>query len=136
MVAVTAAAAAAQPAPAAAATAQLVCASRPGERQTRSAGVTLVTVLGAAVCEQGKTWGYDTTGIWVSDGCSAVFAAAPLKASRGSFGPAGFNLADTDAGAVNLKLMAYVRYLNQQGIDESYTDSFGNVKTVDPRQDV
>ena len=140
MVAVTAAAAAAQPAPASTATAQLVCASRPGERQTcaadTSAGVTLVTVLGAAVCERGKTWDYDATGIWVSEGCSAVFAAAPPKASRGSFGPAGFKLADTDAGDVNLKLMAYVRYLNQQGIDESYTDSFGNVKTVDPRQDL
>ena len=81
------------------ATSQLVCASRPGERQTyaadTSAGVTLVTVLGAAVCEKGKTWDYDAAGIWVSDGCSAVFAAAPPKASRGSFGPAGFKLADT-----------------------------------------
>jgi hypothetical protein len=140
MMTVTAAAAAAQPAPASTTTSQLVCASRPGERQTcaadTSAGVTLVTVLGAAVCERGKTWDYDAAGIWVSEGCSAVFAAAPPKASRGSFGPAGFKLADTDAGDANLKLMAYVRYLNQQGIDESYTDSFGHVKTVDPRHDV
>ena len=58
ILAVTATAAAAQTPPASTATAQLVCASRPGERQTcaadTSAGVTLVTVLGAAVCEQAR----------------------------------------------------------------------------------
>ena len=118
----------------------LVCAARPGERRTcaadTSAGVTLVTVVGSAVCERGKTWDYDEDGIWVSDGCSAVFSVAAPRSSIGTLTPAGFKLADSDQGDLNLKLMTYVRYLNQGGFDESYTDAFGNVKTVDPRQDI
>jgi hypothetical protein len=121
-------------------TTSLVCASRAGERQTCAAdtskGVTLVTVLGTAVCEEGKTWGYDEQGIWVSDGCSAVFSAAPAKTPVGSYTPAGFKVADSSQGDLNIKLMTYVRYLNQEGFDESYTDAFGNVKTVDARNDI
>jgi len=30
-----------------------------------------VTSTGPTACLLGKTWGYDDTGIWVSDGCSA-----------------------------------------------------------------
>jgi hypothetical protein len=138
--AVTTPAVAAQPAASPPPTTSLVCAARAGERQTcaadTSAGVTLVTVLGTGTCERGKTWDYDAAGIWVSDGCAAVFAVVAAKPPSGVFSPAGFRLADTTMGDLNFKLMAYVRYLNQQGIDESFTDSFGNVKAVDPRQDV
>ena len=38
-----------------------------------SAGVLLVDSTGAAACLLGKTWGYDDTGIWVSDGCGGEF---------------------------------------------------------------
>ncbi len=63
-------------------------------------------------------------------------APAPA-AGPGSFSPAtGFKLADSEYGDLNLKLFTYVRYLNQQGLDESYTDSFGTVKTINPRQDI
>ena len=55
------------------------CQSQPGERQhcsaDTSAGVALVSSSGAAPCLLGKTWGYDDTGIWVSDGCSGEFVA-------------------------------------------------------------
>jgi hypothetical protein len=55
------------------------CASQPGERQhctaDTSAGVALVNASGAAPCLLGKTWGYDDTGIWVSDGCGGEFVA-------------------------------------------------------------
>lgn len=50
--------------------------------------------------------------------------------------PAGFKLADTSQGDLNFKLMTYVRYLNQQGLDETFTDAFGNVKTIRRRQDL
>src|SRR5262245_56792129 len=36
-----------------------------------SSGVALVKSEGEAPCLLGKTWGYDDTGIWVADGCSA-----------------------------------------------------------------
>jgi len=35
-----------------------------------------------------------------------------------------------------MRLMSYVRYLNQKGLDPSYTDFFGNVHAVDQREDI
>src|SRR5262245_15638637 len=55
------------------------CASAIGGRThcpaDTSQGVALLRSEGEAACLLGKTWGYDDTGIWVSDGCAAVFAA-------------------------------------------------------------
>src|SRR6185503_8779241 len=60
---------------------RISCQSPAGDRQhcpaDVSSGVALVTSTGAAPCLLGKTWGYDDTGIWVSDGCSADFIAGP-----------------------------------------------------------
>jgi len=54
----------------------------------------------------------------------------------GSYTPnLGFKLVDTEYGDVNLSIYTYVRYLNQLGLDNSYTDAFGNVKEVQNRQD-
>src|SRR5215218_2005694 len=47
----------------------------------------------------------------------------------------GYKLADTEYGDINVSIYTYVRYLNQLGLDESYTDAFGNVKGVQRRQD-
>lgn len=128
----------AQTTPAPPAQTQIVCGSKPGERQTcaasTGAGVTLVSVLGSAVCERGRTWDYDAAGIWVSDGCTAVFSV-PRPEPPDRYGPEGFRLAEAGMGSVNFKLLSYVRYLNQQGLDATYTDSFGTVKPIDRRQD-
>ena len=35
-----------------------------------------------------------------------------------------------------VRLFSYVRYLNQKGLDASYTDAFGDVHPVSQRQDV
>jgi hypothetical protein len=66
------------------------CSSKAGDRTEcpadTSAGVVLVRSSGTAACLLGKTWGYDQTSIWVSDGCSGDFATrqatpqAPAKA--------------------------------------------------------
>ena len=48
----------------------------------------------------------------------------------------GFKIVDTEYGDINLSIYTYVRYLNQLGLDHTYTDSFGNVKNVQRRQDV
>ena len=62
-------------APVAAAT--VTCASKPGERSSCAAdtsrGVVLLRSMGEAPCLLGRTWGYDQTSVWVSDGCSAEF---------------------------------------------------------------
>ncbi|HEY0461364.1 MAG TPA: hypothetical protein VGC97_19675 [Pyrinomonadaceae bacterium] len=57
--------------------------------------------------------------------------------SWGTYTPnLGFKLVDTKYGDVNLSIYTYVRYLNQLGLDGNYTDAFGNIKSVQRRQDV
>jgi hypothetical protein len=54
----------------------------------------------------------------------------------GSYTPnLGFKLADTEYGDLNVSIYTYVRYLNQLGLDSTYTDAFGNEKSVQRRQD-
>jgi len=48
----------------------------------------------------------------------------------------GYKIVDTEYGDMNVSIYTYVRYLNQLGLDDSYTDAFGNNKTVQRRQDV
>jgi len=112
-----------------------------------SAGVALLQSRGEAACLLGRTWGYEDKNIWVTDGCTADFLAAQLgeqgeiKAAPPSSSPeyvpnAGFMLYEGENGQIYMRLMTYVRYLNQGGLDDSYNDFFGNTKTVDTRQDV
>jgi hypothetical protein len=49
---------------------------------------------------------------------------------------AGFRLADTENGTLNFRIYAYIRYLNQLGLDETYTDAFGDTTTLDRRNDI
>ena len=48
----------------------------------------------------------------------------------------GYQIVNTEYGDVNLSIYTYARYLNQLGLDGSYTDAFGNVKSVQRRQDI
>ena len=120
----------------------VVCASKPGERQScaanTGAGVTLLRETGSLACVLGVTWGYDQQSIWVTDGCSAQFALGKAKRdSWGTFTPGtGFKVVNTDKGDLNFSLYTYVRYLNQKGLDPTYTDAYGNTVPVQQRQDV
>lgn len=59
------------------------------------------------------------------------------KSSFGTYTPgAGFRVADTDKGTLNIKVFTYIRYLNQLGLDTSFTDAFGNTKSINRRQDI
>ncbi len=118
----------------------VVCASQRGERQTCAAdtrsGVTLVTSLGPGACELGRTWGYDEKSIWVSDGCSAEFAIGSGKPRSDRYTPAqGFKVFDTEHGNMNIRLFTYIRYLNQEGLDDEYTNAFGVTCAIDTRED-
>jgi hypothetical protein len=50
-------------------------------------------------------------------------------------GGGGFRIADTAMGTLNFSAWTYVRYLNQQGLDDHYTDSFGREFDLDLRND-
>ena len=61
-------------------------------------------------------------------------AASPVK--WGGFEPGrGLILMRSDVGEVDLGIVSYLRYLNQQNLDKTYTDSFGRVFNINPRQD-
>jgi hypothetical protein len=122
------------------------CTSQPGEREhctaDTSAGVALVRSSGAAPCLLGKTWGYDDTGIWVSDGCSGEFVAGQTTQQTEKKKPLeyvpnqGFLLYDGEKGQIYFRLFSYARYLNQLNIDPSYVDAFGVTQRVKQRQDI
>ncbi|HVQ30748.1 MAG TPA: DUF3011 domain-containing protein [Vicinamibacteria bacterium] len=127
------------------------CSSKPGERQECPAntknGVVLAHSSGESPCLLGKSWGYDDKGVWVSDGCSAEFvvgeelpgqaeAEAPQKKSLEYVPNAGFLLFSREKGEMYVRLMSYARYLNQKGLDSSYTDSFGHTFAVKQREDI
>ena len=125
----------------------MTCSSALGERTQcvadTSAGVVLVRSTGQAPCLLGRTWGYDQTSIWVSDGCSAEFATGAAATQEATHPKApshvpnvGFLLFDGEKGQIYFRLFTYGRYLNQRNLDESYVDAFGNTKSVQRRQDI
>jgi hypothetical protein len=127
----------------------ITCSSTPNTRQDcpadTSRGVVLVRSYGESACLLGKTWGYDDKGVWVADGCVADFlvrattgvaATPPTKKTPRYVPNGGFLLFDGDEGQMYVRLFSYVRYLNQLGLDKTYTDAFGNVHDVALRQDV
>ena len=62
--------------------------------------------------------------------------AGPPPARWGGFEPGkGLILMRSDIGEVDLGLVSYLRYLNQEELDKSYTDAFGRTKTIKPRED-
>ncbi|HTT02893.1 MAG TPA: hypothetical protein VMG11_12485 [Steroidobacteraceae bacterium] len=78
---------------------------------TTAQGTTTAASVSAAAPAPHKTWGYYTPNL-------------------------GFKVVDTDRGDMNVSIYTYVRYLNQKDLDATYTDAFGNVKSVQQRQDV
>jgi Protein of unknown function (DUF3011) len=127
----------------------VTCASKVGERQecpaNTSRGVVLARSYGESACLLGKTWGYDDNGVWVADGCVADFIVAtggaavpapePEKGAPRYVPNAGFLIVEHDKGEVYLRLFSYARYLNQKGLDGTYTDAFGTVHNVVQRED-
>ncbi|HEX9207185.1 MAG TPA: hypothetical protein VF851_03045 [Steroidobacteraceae bacterium] len=51
-------------------------------------------------------------------------------------GGRGIVLARSDNAEVDFSAFAYIRYLNQLALDETYTDAFGRTKTLDLRNDL
>lgn len=68
-----------------------------------------------------------------------VLATAGPEAEKyyGDFTPGGgFRVANTRYGALSLSAFAYLRYLNQSGLDDSYVDGNGNTQSIDKRNDI
>ena len=112
----------------------VTCSSQAGERRVcpadTSAGVVLVRSIGTGACLLGKTWGYDQTSVWVSDGCGGEFMVGPTAAGQaavpaptkpperietwGEFDPGeGFLVGRSSAGELSISAYGLLRYLNQ-----------------------
>jgi hypothetical protein len=113
------AAVAAAPAPAPSGTATVTRAATPQ-----------ATELAAAIEEATS----EETGAGMDNPEGQVGAKPPLKWGNYT-GFTGFKVANTDQGDMNIAIYTYVRYLNQKGLDPTYTDAFGNVKNVQQRQE-
>lgn len=48
----------------------------------------------------------------------------------------GLKIVETDKGTASLGVFSYVRYLNQKGLDTTYTDAFGKTRIIKRRQDI
>jgi len=128
-------------------TTTITCSSRVGERQDCAAdtskGVVLQRSHGESACLLGKTWGYTDHGVWVADGCVGDFIVAPTVVQAPettrkapTYVPnGGFLIVEHEKGEMYVRLFSYARYLNQKGLDETYTDAFGHVHTVRQRED-
>ena len=68
---------------------------------------------------------------------TAGAASARLEGSGAPeyIGNLGVKLYDGERAQFYMRLFSYARYLNQEGLDPTYTDSFGTVKNVPQRQD-
>jgi hypothetical protein len=64
----------------------------------------------------------------------AVLAAAESPGPE-YIGNLGFKLYESERAQIYMRLFSYARYLNQKGLDATYTDFFGNTKTVKQRED-
>jgi hypothetical protein len=126
----------------------VACASKPGTRQVcpadTSQGVILRRSSGESACLLGKTWGYSDKAVWVADGCDGEFLVAagitevetPEPSDAPRYVPnLGFRIVEDERGEMYVRLFTYARYLNQEGLDSSYTDAFGTTHTVVQRED-
>jgi hypothetical protein len=140
----------------------VTCVSSAGAARTyctgdTSAGVLLLRSIGATECLLGRNWGYDHTGVWVSDGCTGEFAfkqtaqsagAAPTPQpddrqptprieTWGEFDPGdGFLVGRTGIGELAVSGYGLVRFVNQAPGSQTFTDHLGNVRTTDGRSDL
>jgi len=85
--------------------------------------------------------GYTTAALLQSLIFTVSVASAQAQIdSTGTYGSyipnAGFKVTSTAKGDLNIRIFAYVRYLNQNGLDATYTDSFGKTTNVQRRQDI
>jgi hypothetical protein len=77
----------------------------------------------------------DVLSAGVGDTKNAIPAQEESK-TWGKYTPnLGFKVANTEYGDLSVSLYSYGRYLNQLGLNSTYTDAFGNVKNIQRRQD-
>jgi hypothetical protein len=67
--------------------------------------VELVNQLSQSPCDYGRSWGYDSSGVWVDDGCSAEFDVFDQNESRSNFPKISGKTAGIIAGGVGAAIL-------------------------------
>ena len=67
--------------------------------------VELVNQLSQSACDYGRSWGYDSGGIWVDDGCAAEFDIFDQNEGRGNFPKISGKTAGIIAGGVGAAIL-------------------------------
>src|SRR6267142_3623668 len=89
-----------------------------------------------AVATTGSITASDSQQSQESRTASQTFSSEEEPYKWGGYTPnLGYKVANTDRGDISISIYSYARYLNQLGLDATYTDAFGNVKNVQQRQD-
>jgi len=105
------------------------------ELSSASDGASLREESGNVAPPAAKTSVSEVASAGVGDTKNAVPAQEESK-TWGKYTPnLGFKVANTEYGDLSISLYSYGRYLNQLGLNSAYTDAFGNVKSVQRRQD-
>jgi len=72
-----------------------------------------------------------------ADSTAQARADSTAGQAIGSYEPnEGFRVAKGKGGVLNVRILTYLRYLNQKGLDATWTDSFGKTSPLDRRQDI
>ena len=77
-----------------------------------------------------------TTSVWGQVNNSTQDSIAAPSPNDEHVGGSGFKIAEGKHGSITLAFYVLARYLNQKGIDETYTNHKGDVITIDRRQDI
>ena len=141
---------------------RVICIATSSERTycvgDTSAGVLLIKSNGPGGCLLGRSWGYDQTGVWVTDGCSGEFAFGGLAESAAKsttsqvpdsnvptprietwseFDPGeGFLVARTSLGELAISGYGLMRFIDQSPASQTFIDHLGNERETDGRSDV
>ncbi len=103
-------------------------------RLSSGPGVALALAIAIVFCIPGSTIAQEAT----SDSTIAREATSDTIPNRGgTYQPGtGFVVADTEVGELAISFSSYIRYLNQTGLDDTYSDTFGRTFTLDKRNDI
>jgi hypothetical protein len=101
----------------------------------------LCLILLASIAVNNATAQFKASSLSLSTASSKLsLTEDPGKDTSKTFGTytpgAGFTVADTKMGSMNLRIFSYIRYLNQKGLDPTYVNKFNDTSEIKRRNDI
>ncbi|MBK9226596.1 MAG: hypothetical protein IPL67_05975 [Ignavibacteria bacterium] len=101
----------------------------------------LCLILLASIAVNNATAQFKASSLSLSTASSKLsLTEDPGKDTSKTFGTytpgAGFTVADTKMGSMNLRIFSYIRYLNQKGLDPTYVNKLNDTSEIKRRNDI